>query len=119
MGKYIKKKPEQVTFQQKGLNGYSFDLQNGVFEMSYIDSYQGHEKYCTLKTGAIVYYILEGNGVFKISEEEFLVKAGDVVEIPAGTEFVYAGKMKLILVMTPIFNPDNEIVGKENDLYKE
>ena len=42
---------------------------------------------------------------------------GDVIEIPKNTEFVFAGKMKLLLIMTPAFDPKIEVEGPDNDLY--
>ena len=45
------------------------------------------------------------------------MEEGDVIEIPKNTEFVFAGKMKLLLIMTPAFDPKNEIEGQNNDLY--
>lgn len=46
-----------------------------------------------------------------------MVKEGDIIEIPPDTEFVFAGKMKLLLIMNPSFDIKNNIDGKENDLY--
>jgi hypothetical protein len=33
------------------------------------------------------------------------------------SEFVFAGKMKLLLIMAPAFRPQDGIEGRENDLY--
>jgi mannose-6-phosphate isomerase class I len=115
--KYIKRISETPSFLQKGMNGYSLNLENKNLGMDIIDSYKGHEKYCTNRLSTHIYYILNGNGKFKIKNEIYDVQTGDIVEIPANTEFVYAGKMKMLLIMNPPFDVNNHIDGKENDLY--
>lgn len=42
---------------------------------------------------------------------------GDIIEIPKNTEFIYIGKMKLLLIMSPAFQANNNVEGKNNDLY--
>lgn len=115
---YIKKLPEQPSFTQNGLNGYSFDMSNENISMAMVDVYKGHEKYCKGLVSTYIYYVLSGSGTFKISEEKYKVNSGDVIEIPPNINFVYEGKMKLLLIMNPAFNPQNEIKGKDNDLYE-
>ncbi|MFR2534742.1 MAG: hypothetical protein ACLS95_05890 [Clostridia bacterium] len=44
------------------------------------------------------------------------MQQGDVIEIPPKTEFVFAGKMKLMLIMSPAFRPQDGIEGRKNDL---
>ena len=99
------------------MNGYSLNLENKNISIDIEDVYKGHEKYCTNIVSSHIYYVIEGNGKFKINEEIYWVKKGDIIEIPPNTEFVFAGKMKLLLIMNPSFNAKNNIDGKENDLY--
>ena len=99
------------------MNGYSLNLENKNISIDIEDVYKGHEKYCTNTVSSHIYYVIEGNGKFKINEEIYLVKEGDIIEIPPNTEFVFAGKMKLLLIMNPSFDIKNNIDGKENDLY--
>ena len=117
MGKYIKKCPKEPSFSQKGLNGYSYSINNTSISIDIEDVYKGHEKYCKSLVSTFIYYVISGNGTFKIDNEKHEVSEGDVIEIPKDTEFVFAGKMKLLLIMTPPFDPKNEIEGPDNDLY--
>ncbi len=114
---YIKNIPITPSFSQDGMNGYSFILNNKDISIDMIESYKGHERYCTNKASSHIYYILEGNGRFKINGEIYDVESGDLVEIPKNTEFVYIGKMKLLLIMNPAFDEKNHIDGIVNDLY--
>ena len=114
---YVKKIPKEPTFMQNGLNGYQFDLDKKGLEISYIDCFKGHDKYCRDTESTLIYYVLEGKGQYVINNEKLSVQKGDVVEVPVNAEFVYAGNMKLILIMTPGFKPENNIEIKDNDLY--
>lgn len=114
---YIKKIPELPSFSKGGMNGYSFNLENKNISIDIEDVYKGHERYCTNTVSSHIYYVICGNGKFKINGEIYGVKEGDLLEIPPNTEFVFAGKMKLLLIMNPGFNVENNIEGKENDLY--
>ncbi len=114
---YIKNLPSNPSFIQKGLSGYNFELNNKEISISFEDCFKGHDKYHTNINSSKIYYILDGKGKFKINNEIFDVKKDDLVEIPPNTEFVFAGKMKLLLIMSPAFRIQDGIDGKDNDLY--
>jgi mannose-6-phosphate isomerase-like protein (cupin superfamily) len=116
---YIKKLPFSPSFKQKGLNGYNFDLYTKEISISVEDCFKGHDKYHTNVYSQKIYYVLDGEGRFKINGKEIKVKKDDLIEIPKNTEFVFAGKMKLLLIMSPAFRPQDGIDGKDNDLYNE
>ena len=114
---YIKHMPKEISFSQEGFNGYSYNIESENISIDFEDSFKGHDKYTMNKKSESIYYIVEGNGIFKIENEIFKVEKGDIVQIPANTIFVYKGKMKLLLIMNPPFDVQNDISLKENDLY--
>lgn len=101
------------------MHGYSVNLENKNISIDIEDVYKGHEKYCTNTVSSHIYYVISGNGKFKIKEEVYDVKEGTMLEIPPNTEFIFAGKMKLLLIMNPAFDRNHNIDGKENDLYNQ
>ena len=117
MNKYKRELPQMPSFKQKGLHGYNYNLDNKEISITMEDCFSGHDYYHTNIYSAHIYYIVEGAGKFKINGDIIEVKQGDVIEIPSNTEFVFVGKMKLLLIMTPGFRPQDGIDGKENDLY--
>ena len=117
MNKYKKELPQIPSFKQKGLNGYNYNLNCKEISITIEDCIKGHDYYHTNVYSSHIYYIIEGDGKFRIKEETIEVKKGDLIEIPANTEFVFVGKMKLLLIMAPGFRPQDGIDGKENDLY--
>ena len=117
MSKYIKKLPIEPSFEQEGLTWYNFDLECKDISLSFEDVFKGHDKYDKNFYSSKIYYVLEGNGTFCIENEKMEVKQGDVVEVPKGANFVFAGKMKMLLIMSPAFRPQDDIHGEDNDLY--
>ena len=113
---YKKHLPIIPSFKQEGLEGYNYDLISDQISLTIENCFKGHDRYHTNVHSTKIYYIIEGNGIFKIKEEKIKVQQGDVIEIPPKTEFVFAGKMKLVLIMSPAFRPQDGIEGRKNDL---
>lgn len=115
---YIKKFPQDISFSQDGMDGYKCDLENKDIGLVLEDCYKGHEKYAINKVSTHIYYVLDGEGIFCINGVKYNVQKEDVIEVPPNTEFVFAGKMKLLLINTPDYKPENSVdVNKYNDLY--
>ena len=114
---YIKKLPTEPSFMQKGLNGYNYELETKEISITLEDCFKGHDKYHKNIYSSKIYYCIDGKGKFKVAGEIINIEKGDLIEIPKNTEFVFAGKMKLLLIMVPAFRPQDGIDGKENDLY--
>lgn len=108
----LKKEP---SFKKNGFQGFTYPLNSTDVEISYIDCFHQHDKYCIYQ-GVFIYYVVEGNGKFKIGNDIFDVKNGDMIEVPANTEFVYKGKMKLLLIKKGKFDPTLNQDTKDNDL---
>lgn len=117
MTNYIKRLSDEPTFKQNGLNGFNYHTSCDKVSISYIDVYKGHEKYCSNIASYHIYYVIEGNGTFKIDDNLYEVSQNDIIEIPPNTKFVFKGNMKLLLIMNPPYSENNNVIGKENDLY--
>lgn len=62
-----------------------------------------------------VYYVFSGSGEFVIDDEAFQVKETDVVIVPKNTPYDYSGKMKVVCVHIPAFDPEGEVVLEEKE----
>ena len=60
------------------------------------------------KKMAEVYYVLEGSGQMELDGELFDVKPGVSILIKPGCRHRAIGKMKIINVPVPAFDPDDE-----------
>jgi mannose-6-phosphate isomerase-like protein (cupin superfamily) len=103
---YLKKLPKIPTFQQTGLAGFGYDLLNSNLQVYFIDCEIGHDNQVSSDEITHLYYIIDGNGQFTLNDQILEAKSGDLIEIPPKTRFTFKGKMKLILIMEPPFNPE-------------
>ena len=55
-----------------------------------------------------IYYIAEGSGRLELDGEELPVKPGDVIMIQPGCRHRASGKMKIINIVIPAFDPCDE-----------
>lgn len=117
MNQYIKEFPQEPSFKRDGFNGYIGDINNENISITYEEVYKGHDKYCTNTKITHIYYVISGKGKFKIKDEIYEVKKGNLIEIPPNTKFIFVGEMELLLIMNPKFSREGEIVGENNDLY--
>lgn len=115
--KYIYKLPDIPSFKQEGLDGYNYSLGFEEISISVEDCFKGLDKYHTNVRSKKIYYVIDGEGKFSINGEIYSVKKEDIIAIPPNTEFVFAGKMRLLLIMNPAFRMQDGIDGKDNDLY--
>ena len=117
MKEYVKRFSEKPDFKQNGFDGYIANIDNENISITYEDVHKGHDKYCTNTKITHIYYVISGKGKFKIKGNVYDVEPNDIIEIPKNTKFIFAGEMKLLLIMNPKFDKTTEIVGEDNDLY--
>lgn len=117
MKEYVKKFSKMPDFKQEGFDGYIAKIDNDNISITFEDVHKGHDKYCTNTKITHIYYVISGKGKFKINDNIYEVEKNDIIEIPANTKFIFAGEMKLLLIMNPKFDKTTEIVGENNDLY--
>ncbi len=115
--KYVYKLSDEASFEQNGLKGYNYSLGLEEISITVEDCFKGHDKYHTNSHSKKIYYVIDGNGRFSIDGEIFEVHKEDLIVIPPNTEFVFAGKMRLLLIMNPAFRLQDGKDGRVNDLY--
>jgi mannose-6-phosphate isomerase-like protein (cupin superfamily) len=57
-----------------------------------------------------IYFILEGEGVFIIDDQENMVAKDDLVFVPKNTPYDIIGKLRYLLVCAPEFNPSDDVI---------
>jgi mannose-6-phosphate isomerase-like protein (cupin superfamily) len=118
MPNYIRRKPKKPSFSQKGLDGYGFPLSNKKMEVNFVNVREGHDNFIISKKITHIYYILRGKGFFNIKGKRYTVRPGMLIEVPPNVEYVYSGRMKLLLIMNPPWFKGNEIITKKNPFVK-
>jgi quercetin dioxygenase-like cupin family protein len=74
----------------------------------------GHNQEFYDKQSTFTYIILEGGGTFFLDDEAVKVAQGDVISIEPDTRIYYKGKMKMVLITTPAWKPENEVETKSS-----
>ena len=120
MNEYIKKISNKPDFEQENyFKGYYLSRGKLGIEVDYIDMVSGHQFFQKETKSIHIYYIIEGRGIAYIDGNRFEIEQGDTIEIPVGTEFALKGKMKMIEIMNPPFEPSTHIdtrkIGDEFD----
>lgn len=54
------------------------------------------------------YFILNGEGTMELNQDKVAVKVGDLIEIPPGVRHRAIGKLRVLVVVLPGFNPGDE-----------
>ncbi|MEO6761634.1 MAG: hypothetical protein ABI220_04645 [Candidatus Saccharimonadales bacterium] len=107
MSKYIfpKSAAGRVTKFGVDLTLYNTDESSGV---AYEQTELGHLQEWYDDVSTYQWFIIEGNGIFVLNDVDNSVQAGDLVVVPPKVRIHYFGKMKMVLVTTPRFDPKNE-----------
>jgi len=56
------------------------------------------------------YYCLEGSGQIELNDQRLPFKPGTCIMIPSGTPHAARGKFKIIKVVVPPFDPEDEVI---------
>ena len=110
MKTHVLRKPKNYSFEKVGIKGKKFSViditsKTGVCQ---IETEGGHETTIIEHKCDFIYYVLEGNGHFEINGEKELCTKEDLVVIPSGSKFRYEGTLKMLLISTPAFYPEQE-----------
>ncbi|QQR89622.1 MAG: AraC family ligand binding domain-containing protein [Myxococcales bacterium] len=73
-----------------------------------VETTHGHRQEFYDVASFFVYYIIEGQGAFIINGHKQPVKATDIIVVPPNHKFYYAGNLKMLLVTSPSWQPENE-----------
>lgn len=106
---------QATDFGWEGLKGRAYNSKeefDGASAAYFEVTDKGHGKVKTTLSDR-VYYVLEGSGEFIVGGKSEEVSQSDVVIVPKDTPYDYRAAqgtvMKLFLVHTPAFNPENEV----------
>ncbi len=97
-------------FGWKGLDGWAYNSKDDFASASaaYFEVDGSHGK-CKTHSSDRVYLVLEGEGEFIINDKVIEVEQSDVIIVPKNTPYDYSGKMKLFLVHTPAYMPEDDV----------
>lgn len=110
MKTHVFKLPNNYSFEKVGIKGKIFSVAGIVQKagVCLIETETGHTTTIIEHKCDFIYYVLEGIGYFEINNQKENCIKDDLIVIPAGLKFRYVGKLKMLLITTPPFYPEQE-----------
>jgi mannose-6-phosphate isomerase-like protein (cupin superfamily) len=110
MKTHILKLPKDYSFEKVGIKGKKFPVAEITQRagVCLIETEKGHETTIIEHKCDFIYYILKGKGYFEINDKKENCIKDELVIVPAGSKFRYAGKLKMLLITTPPFYTEQE-----------
>ncbi len=104
-------KPEETAVEDFGNISVQTLMNDPSFESVSVTviKLKGKQKFGRDKKSNIIYYALEGKGKFFIEKKEINIKKGDMVFIPKNTKYKDEGKLVLLAISSPRFDPKMHI----------
>lgn len=56
------------------------------------------------------YYLINGQANFYFEDDSIILKAGEMLVIPKNTKYAFKGKFDAILIDSPAFDPQDDII---------
>jgi len=102
---------KSADIQQKEKFGINLDIYPNVdgTGVVLVGTKEGHNQEFYHKQSTFTYIVLEGSGTFFLDDEAVQVSKGDMLSIEPNTRIYYKGELRLILVTTPAWEPENEV----------
>jgi quercetin dioxygenase-like cupin family protein len=109
MTKYVYHKANATVKHKSGVDITVYDDPGELSpNVVYEEVEKGHSSEWYSDTSTQTWYIIEGRGTFVLDGERHAVSAGDLVVVPPKIKKYYLGKMKMVLITSPAFDPDDE-----------
>jgi mannose-6-phosphate isomerase-like protein (cupin superfamily) len=110
MATHVLTLPENYSFERVGIKGKRFSVSDITQKTGgcMIETDKGHDTTIIEHKCDFLYYVLDGEGYFIIDGQNEECKKGDLVVIPAESRFRYVGKLRMLLITTPAFYPEQE-----------
>lgn len=114
---HVFQEPDEIAFNRAGVIGKIFPAEAVTDKADFllIETDQGHETTIVEQECLFVYYVLNGQGYFEIEDKREDCRAGDLIVIPAGKKFTYKGKLRMLLMNTPKWSSEQEVVEPAQD----
>ncbi len=110
INQYVFTEPTSITFDKVGIKGRILTSSeiSPKTEFLLVNTEKGHQTSIIEHECDFTYYVLSGEGYFLVEDQKYSCETGNLIIIPKNTKFTYKGKLKMLLVVTPPFFPEQE-----------
>lgn len=113
MTQYVFHEPVEYGFKNRdGHNGKFFGTNSPLTQHLIIECTDKLTVQLTQQEVEFNYYVIEGNGYFTLNGEEQEVSKGDLIVVAPGTKYTFGGKLKMLLINTPRWSAEQEVIEK-------
>lgn len=111
---YVYQEPSEYTFKNRdGHDGKLFGTNSKTTNHLIIECREKLTVALTQQKSEFNYYIIEGNGFFMLNDVRHDVTKGNLIVIPPGTKYSFGGQLKMLLINTPPWSADQELVEQQ------
>lgn len=91
--------------------GHNLDIypQADNYSLVTVETETGHNQEFYDTKSTLTYLIIEGSGTFFLNDEPVAVKQGDLLSVEPNTRIYYKGKLKMVLITSPVWSQANEV----------
>lgn len=108
---YVYHEPDEYGFKDRdGHDGKFFGTSSNKTQHLIIESKDKLAVELTQNKAEFDYYVIEGRGYFVINGDKQDVTKGDLIVVPPGTRYTFGGQLKMLLINTPKWSADQEVV---------
>ncbi|KKP87240.1 MAG: hypothetical protein UR89_C0004G0029 [Candidatus Roizmanbacteria bacterium GW2011_GWA2_35_8] len=110
MKTHVLKLPKDYSFEKVGIKGKKYFAQELTKKSGFVfvETEKGHQTIIVNHKIDCFYFVLEGNGYFKIDDVRETFSKYDLIVIPAESKFTYKGKAIFLRITTPPYYPEQE-----------
>jgi mannose-6-phosphate isomerase-like protein (cupin superfamily) len=107
---FVFPEPDRTDFDKHGAYGTFFGTNSPRTQHLILKtkSDQGYDRFLRENESEFDYYVVEGMGEVVIDNHTHPIKPGDMIVIPPGHKFTFNGKLKLLLINTPLWSNEQE-----------
>jgi mannose-6-phosphate isomerase-like protein (cupin superfamily) len=108
INQFVFPEPAEPAFNKIGHTGKFFGTHSSHSNHLVIETENGYEKSLREHVCEFNYYVIHGRGELIADGGIYPIKQGDMIVIPPGTVFTFNGQLKMLLINTPPFTPEQD-----------
>lgn len=110
---FVFHEPDHIDFDRFGHTGKFFGTHSDMTGHLIIETVGGYQKSLIQHECEYSYYVIDGSGKFIANGQSYPCAEGDLIVIPPGNVFTFEGNLKMLLINTPTYTPEqNEELPK-------
>lgn len=108
MSEYRYPAADAVKLSKFGIDLSIYDQGAAGVTIAHVTCSEGHFQEFYNTESSYVYYVIDGEGSFRLNDSVVKAQSGDLIVAPPNTRIHYFGSMRMLLVVSPSFRQEAE-----------